>query len=241
MESNHHPRIDLGAPEPDHRPLTWSDSPPSSQADPLLWQHEVSVPAPARTTSGHVKVLASVVAIGVLLGTGFAVGAPLYALTRWWASTPVATTASQETTPVAAPTNDIAPIPAAPPRAEAAQEVVFDEEVLTVSDVLAAARVAGADSDEAPTRAAAAAEVVGEPRVADPRQSERPAASMSVDHVVTDGVRIDPVSIDEVSIDPVAVESFAINPVVIDAVTIDPVVIDPVEINLPTSGPAGAR
>lgn len=247
MDFNHNRTVDPDATGNDPKPLTWSDSPPSGNADPVLWEHEIGAPAPERAISGRGKIIAAVIATGVFLGTGFAIGAPIYALSRWWASKPVATATLETTVPVEAPTASPPPTSEAPSSAAAARAILLDEEVMHVAPPIEAApsealsaEVTPAEAPTSPAKAAAA--LTSEPPPQGPLQSEIPAVAAptidlpSIDPVAIAGVTIDPVTVERVTIDPVLIDRVKIDPVVIDSVKIDHVTIDPVPINLPGSG-----
>lgn len=259
MDSDH-PRIDADSPEPDRRPLHWSDAPPSGNADPILWQHEINARASARSPPGHGKVITAVLATAVFLGIGFAIGAPIYALSRWWASKPIASMESRAMVPAAAPAEPAEPTHVAPSSAAAVQEIALGQDVVTVTSPLEAGLVMETFSDEAPAGPTTAVEeLASEPPPAGPLQSASPppaVESAGLDPAATGGVRLDPVTIEGVRIDPVTIERVTIDPVGIDRVRIDPVkinpvkidpvkidrvTIDPVPINLPVKGPAGGQ
>lgn len=251
---------DPGADEPDRKPLTWSDAPPSGNADPILWEHEVLPPPPPRAASDRGKIVAALVATGVFLALGFSISAPIYALSRWWESTPIATMTTEAMTPVVAQEESAPPARPQPASAPAAPPIAPEQEALILAPPIESAAAIELTPEEPPVSPPPST-LASEPVVPGPLRSEIPAApapsvdssslySPTIDGVTTDpvpiaGVTIDPVTVERVSIDPVTVERVTIDPVtidpvVIDAVEIDHVTIDPVLINRPESGPVEA-
>lgn len=258
MESNRTHRVDPELVEivPQHRhnsdPLLWGN------ADPNAWEHEVRPAAPARPRMDQGKLVAAVIAVGVFLGTGFAVGAPVYALSQWWASRPVATatTTTMETkSPVEAQAASEPPANEAPLPSDAAKSaLVLDDDVM-LGAIAGDAGPADAGIPDAMTQEAVAspeplvATLTSEPPPTGPLQSEPPPAvaplvepvpveSFAMDPVAVESFALDSVPVESFALDPVAVERVSIDPVAIDRVTIDPVAIDrvtidPVQINVP--------
>jgi hypothetical protein len=231
MDFNHDRTAFPDATGNDPKPLTWSDSPPLGNADPILWEHEISAPAPKRATPGRGQIIAAALATVVFLGTGFAIGAPVYALSRWWASRPVTTIASETTVPVAVQAVSAPPTKEAPSSAAPTSAILLDEEVMRGSPpseaivTNAAAPPADITPVEPPTSTALpAATLTSEPPPTGPLQSEDPLFAVPTIDLPT----IDPVAIDGVTIDPVTIDRVMIDPVVIDPVTIDHVTIDPI-------------
>jgi hypothetical protein len=232
MDFNDNHELDRGSAGSDRRPLTWSDSPPSGNADPILWEREIAPPAPARPTPGRGKLLVAVIATGVFLGTGFAIGAPIYALSRWWTNVPVATATSETMLTAAAPAEATPPTLDAPTSAAAARSIVMDEELLTVPPPIEAPAAPELTPSEAPPTPEPPPALSCEPPKAGPLQSRSPAAAAPiVDSTGINVPTIEGVTIDHVGIDPVAIEGFMLDPVTVERVTIDPVQRDPFQLD----------
>lgn len=265
MDFNDPHQLDRGSLDldPDRKPLTWSDSPPSGQSDPILWEHEIAPMPPARPTSGRGKLLVAVIATGVFLGTGFAIGAPIYALSSWWSSVPVATMTAETKGAAASFSGPTRPAVAAPTSSAPARSMVLDEELVTAPlPIPAPAEPELAPAETAPLQVPTPA-LASEPPKAEPLETRMTAAAAPIvdttginvppiEGFALDPVGLDPVAVESFTLDPVTVESFtidpvqwdslkldpvAIDPVVIDRVTIDHVAIDPVRINRFQSGP----
>lgn len=258
MESNRTHRVDPELVEivPQHRhqsdPHLWGNG------DPHAWEHEVRSAAPTRARAGQGKAVAAVIAVGVFLGTGFAIGAPVYALSRWWANRPVATaaTATLETkSPVVAQGASEPPANEASLPSDAARSAGAPDEDAMLGAIAGDAGPADAGVPDAMTQEAVAvaepqeAALVSEPPPMGPLQSESPVVvpplvepvpveSFAMDPVRVESFAMDSVPVESFAMESVAVESFALDPVAIDRVTIDPVpidrvTIDPVQINVP--------
>ena len=248
MESNRSHRVDPELVDIEPRPRDGSDPLLWGNADPSAWEHEVSPAAQARPRSGRGKIVAAVIATGVFLGAGFAVGAPVYALSRWWANRPV-TMATQETkSPVEAQAAGAPPASEAlPPSSAARSAIVVDEEVMFGALAGDAGLADAGIPDAMPQEAVAipeppAATLASEPPPTGPLQSVPPVVPPLVEPVIIDAVYIDPVVAERVTIDPVTVERVTIDPVAVERVTIDPVnidrvIIDPVAIDRVTIDP----
>lgn len=250
MESHRTDRIDPELVEVDTRPLHWSDTPLSGNTDPIPWEHEIHPAPPPRARSGRGKVIAAVIATGVFLGTGFAIGAPIYALSRWWANRPVVTATLETKSPVEAqgasdPPASEASVPSAAPEAPR----VLNEQLTLVAPP-AEANLPEALPEEAPLPPEATAipeppvdALSSEPPPAGPLRSEDYRDALpSMEPVAVEGFALDPVNVESFALDPVAVESFALDPVTVERVTIDPVTvervnIDPVSIDRVTIDP----
>jgi hypothetical protein len=232
MESNRSHRVDPELVEIAPQPRHGSDPHLSGNADPSPWEHEVSPAARPRAASGQGKLVAALFATSVFLGTGFSIGAPVYALSRWWASRPVATATLETKTPVAAQTAGEPPANEAMPFSAAAKStLVLDDEVMAVAPLGEAAVIEATSEEAVAIPEVPVAVLSSEPPPAEPVWSEIPASPAPfIDPVSIARVTIDPVSIDRVTIDPVSIDRVTIDPVPIERVTIDPVVIDPVAI-----------
>ncbi len=250
MESHRTDRIDPELVEVDTRPLHWSDTPLSGNTDPIPWEHEVH-PAPVpRARSGRGKIIAAVIATGVFLGTGFAIGAPIYALSRWWANRPVVAATLETRAPVVAqgasepPSNeaelpiaaaavapplDVPVVPVAPPSEANLPEAVPEEAEAPVSPE----PVVEAVSSEPPPTGPLVSE---DARDAVPSVEPVRVEGFALDPVNVEGFALDQVNVESFALDPVSVERVTIDPVTVERVTIDPVsidgvTIDPVQIN----------
>ena len=253
MESNRSHRVDPELVEIVSQPRQGSDPHLPGNADLSPWEHEVR-PAAARAGSGRGKIVAAVIATGVFLGTGFAIGAPVYAISRWWANRPVATATLETRSPVEAQAAGAPPAnEASLPSAAARSALLVDEEVMF------GAPAVEADSVEAPEEAVAipdppVARLTSEPPLTGPLRSEQPIAEaalidpVSIDPVTgaegvtTDPVAVEsapsPVTVERVTIAPLAVERVTIDQVAVDRVVVAPVAIDrvtvdPAQINVP--------
>jgi hypothetical protein len=245
MESNRSDRVDPELVDTDPRPRNGSDPLLSGHADLSPWEHEVHPAAQARTRSGRGKLIAAVIATGVFLGTGFAIGAPVYALSRWWANRPVATATLETKSPVAAQAAGAPPANGALPLSAAAQSaIVVDEEVMFGAIAGDAGTTDAGVPDAMPQEIVAIPEpsvapLASEPPAAGPLQSVPPVVVPPlVEPVIIDAVAIDPVAVERVTIDPVAIDRVTIDPVPVERVIIDPVAIDrvkidPVQIHVP--------
>lgn len=249
MESHRTDRIDPELAEVDTRPLNWNDAPLSGNTDPIPWEHEVHPGPPVRARSGRGKIIAAVVATGVFLGTGFAIGAPIYALSRWWANRPVATATLETRAPVEAqgaseppaeegepPTAAVAvappraapPVPVEPPGEAVLPEAVPEDAEAQVAPEPAAEPVVEAVSSEPPPTGPLVSEDV---RDAVPAIEPVGVESFALDPVNVESFALDPVPVESFSLDPVTVERVSIDPVTVERVTIDPVSIDRVNID----------
>jgi hypothetical protein len=236
MESHRTDRIDPELVEVDTRPDHWNDVPLSGNADPIPWEHEVHPAPPPRARSGRGKIVAAVIATGVFLGTGFAIGAPIYALSRWWANRPVATASLETRSPVEAQAAS------EPPPSEAALPSAAPEAARVVEDQLKLV----APPSEAVLPEAIPEETPETPAVPEPPveaiSSEPPPAGAlvsedardavpSVDPVGVESFALDPVNVESFALDSVAVESFALDPVTVEGMNIDPVTVERVTID----------
>lgn len=254
MESHRTDRIDPELVEVDLRTHHWSDAPQSGNVDPIPWEHEVHPGPPARARSGRGKIVAAVIATGVFLGTGFAIGAPIYALSRWWANRPVATATLETRSPVEAQGASEPPPGEAEPAVAAAvvapRVVESDVRVAPPSEaVLPEAAPEAAEARETPEPPLEPAPepvveaVSSEPPPTGPLVSEDVRDAVpAVEPVGVESFALDQVNVESFALDPVAVESFALDPVTVERVTIDPVTvervtIDPVSIDRVTIDP----
>lgn len=231
MESNRSHRVDPELVEIVSQPRQGSDPHLPGNADLSPWEHEVR-PAAARAGSGRGKIVAAVIATGVFLGTGFAIGAPVYAISRWWANRPVATATLETRSPVEAQAAGAPPAnEASLPSAAARSALLVDEEVMF------GAPPVEADSVEAPEEAVAipdppVATLTSEPPAAGPLRSEAPiVAAPPVDPVTIERAAVDPVTMEPVLGDPATVARAAVNPVTVERVTIAPLAVERVTID----------
>ncbi|MEO7595091.1 MAG: hypothetical protein ABI134_27995 [Byssovorax sp.] len=243
MESNRTDRVDPELVEIAPQSRHGSDPHLAGNNDPSPWAHEVTPGSAGRARAGQGKLVAALFATSVFLGTGFSIGAPVYALSRWWASRPVATATLETRNPVAAQTAGEPPANEAMPSSAAAKSTLvlgelLDEEVMQVAPLGEAAAIEATSEEAVALPEAPVAVLSSEPPPAGPVWSEIPVSSTPfIDPVAIARVTIDPVAIDRFTIDPVTIERVTIDPVPIERVTIDPVVIDPVSIGRVTIDP----